>query len=152
MALLLRRRHADRPRRRHRRHGRRHGRPRAPAPGPAPGYRDFQKISAHLHDVSERFFFWKPVEDLFDTIDCRANLNPSTLKDVLSLRMGSSVAGTIRSKVKDDRLAQMLDHFTQYVGSSPYGSPRCSAPSPTCRRRTGCGIPWAAPARWRKPW
>ena len=95
----------------------------APGSGAGNGYRRFQGISAHLHDVSNRFFFWKPVEDLFDTINVRANLNPSTLKDVLSLRMGSSVAGTIRSKVKDDRLAQMLDHFVQYVGSSPYGAP-----------------------------
>src|SRR5690606_4203272 len=37
--------------------------------------------------------------------------------------MGRSVAGAIRSKVSDARVAQMLDHFTQYVGSSPYGSP-----------------------------
>jgi phytoene desaturase len=37
--------------------------------------------------------------------------------------MGSSVAGTIRARVKDARLAQMLDHFIQYVGSSPYGAP-----------------------------
>ena len=95
----------------------------APGKGVGDGYRRFQDISAHLHDVSNRFFFWKPVEDLFDTINIRANMNPSTLRDVLSLRMGSSVAGTIRSKVKDARLAQMLDHFTQYVGSSPYGSP-----------------------------
>ncbi len=95
----------------------------APGSGSGEGYKRFQGISAHLHDVSNRFFFWKPVEDLFDTINIRANLNPSTLKDVLSLRMGSSVAGTIRSKVKDERLAQMLDHFVQYVGSSPYGAP-----------------------------
>lgn len=95
----------------------------APGTRAGEGYRRFQDISAHLHDISERFFFWKPVEDLFDTIDIRANMNPATLRDVLSLRMGSSVAGTIRSKVKDERLAQMLDHFTQYVGSSPYGSP-----------------------------
>jgi phytoene desaturase len=95
----------------------------APGRGVGEGYRRFQKLSAHLHDVSDRFFFWKPVEDLFDTIDLRANLNPSTLRDVLALRMGASVAGTIRARVKDDRLAQMLDHFTQYVGSSPYGSP-----------------------------
>jgi phytoene desaturase len=95
----------------------------APGRRAGDGYKRFQEISAHLHDVSNRFFFWKPVEDLFDTIDLRANLNPSTLRDVLSLRMGSSVAGTIRSKVKDDRLAQMLDHFVQYVGSSPYGAP-----------------------------
>ena len=95
----------------------------APGSGAGEGYRRFQEISAHLHDVSNRFFFWKPVEDLFDTIDIRANLNPATLRDVLSLRMGSSVAGTIRGKVKDGRLAQMLDHFVQYVGSSPYGAP-----------------------------
>jgi phytoene desaturase len=95
----------------------------APGRGTGEGYRRFQKLSAHLHDVSDRFFFWKPVEDLFDTIDMRANLKPSTLRDVMSLRMGASVAGTIRARVKDDRLAQMLDHFTQYVGSSPYGSP-----------------------------
>jgi len=95
----------------------------APGTKAGDGYRRFQGLSENLHHISNRFFFWKPVEDLFDTIDIRANMNPSTLRDVLSLRMGSSVAGTIRSKVKDARLAQMLDHFTQYVGSSPYGSP-----------------------------
>jgi diapolycopene oxygenase len=95
----------------------------APGKKVGEGYRRFQELSENLHGISNRFFFWKPVEDLFDTIDIRANMNPGTLRDVLSLRMGSSVAGTIRSKVKDERLAQMLDHFTQYVGSSPYGSP-----------------------------
>jgi diapolycopene oxygenase len=95
----------------------------APGTGAGPGYLRFQDLARHLHDVSERFFFWKPVEDMLDTFDLKANLNPGTLRDVLSLRMGSSVAGTIRARVKDARLAQMLDHFTQYVGSSPYGSP-----------------------------
>jgi phytoene desaturase len=95
----------------------------APGTGAGEGYRRFQQLAAHLHDVSERFFFWRPVEDMLDTFDLKSNLNPGTLRDVLSLRMGSSVAGTIRARVKDARLAQMLDHFTQYVGSSPYGSP-----------------------------
>lgn len=95
----------------------------APGQGAGSGYRKFLGLAEHLHGVSERFFFWKPVEDMLDTFDFKANLNPGTLRDVLSLRMGSSVAGTIRSRVKDARLAQMLDHFTQYVGSNPYGSP-----------------------------
>src|SRR3712207_2056494 len=64
-----------------------------------------------------------PRSTLFPYTTLFRSLNPSTLRDVLSLRMGASVAGTIRARVKDDRLAQMLDHFTQYVGSSPYGSP-----------------------------
>jgi diapolycopene oxygenase len=95
----------------------------APGTGAGAGYRRFQAIAERLHDVSERFFFWRPVEDMMDTLDLRKNFNPATLRDVLSLRMGASVAGTIRAKVKDARLAQMLDHFTQYVGSNPYGSP-----------------------------
>ena len=33
------------------------------------------------------------------------------------------VAGTVRKFNPDPRVAQMIDHFTQYVGSSPYGSP-----------------------------
>jgi diapolycopene oxygenase len=42
---------------------------------------------------------------------------------VLAMRMGRSVAGTVRAFTPDPRVAQMIDHFTQYVGSSPYGSP-----------------------------
>ena len=95
----------------------------SPEHGVGAGYKRFQAISEQLHGVSNRFFFWKAVEDLFDTIDVRANMNPSTLRDVLSLRMHATVASTIRGQVKDARLAQMLDHFVQYVGSSPYGAP-----------------------------
>src|SRR3712207_8686869 len=50
-----------------------------------------------------------PRSTLFPYTTLFRSLNPSTLRDVLSLRMGMSVAGTIRAKVKDDRLAQMLD-------------------------------------------
>ncbi|ALJ38812.1 phytoene desaturase [Azospirillum brasilense] len=94
-----------------------------PGRGAGEGYRRFQALSERLHGISERFFFWKSVEDLGDTLKVRDSMNASTLSDVLALRMGSTVAGTIRSHVPDARAAQMLDHFTQYVGSSPYGSP-----------------------------
>ncbi|GAN77441.1 phytoene desaturase family protein [Acidisphaera rubrifaciens] len=93
------------------------------SPGNADGYRDFIALSARLHDISERFFFWKSVEDLRDTIDMRKNMDLATLSDILALRMGTTVAGTIRRRVRDTRVAQMLDHFVQYVGSSPYGAP-----------------------------
>ncbi|HYD69080.1 phytoene desaturase family protein [Azospirillum sp.] len=95
----------------------------APGMGVGDGYRRFLARSERLHGISERFFFWKSVEDLTDTIDVRRNLSAATLSDVLALRMGSTVAGTIRGHVPDARVAQMLDHFTQYVGSSPYGAP-----------------------------
>ena len=93
------------------------------SPGNADGYRDFIALSERLHDISERFFFWKSVEDLRDTIDMRKNMDLATLSDIMALRMGTTVAGTIRRRVRDARVAQMLDHFVQYVGSSPYGAP-----------------------------
>ena len=87
------------------------------------GYRRLLQLSEQLHDVSERFFFWKSVEDIGDTLDVKGSMNLATLKDVMSLRMGRTVAGVIRKHVPDARVSQMLDHFTQYVGSSPYSSP-----------------------------
>ncbi len=87
------------------------------------GYRDFLAVSKRLHEISDGFFFWKPVDGLRDTIDMRRNMNPDTLAQVLALRMGATVAGMIRRRVPDARVAQMLDHFTQYVGSSPFASP-----------------------------
>lgn len=95
----------------------------APGKGVGDGYRKFQRVAKHLHGVSEKFFFWKSVEGIADTLNFRANLNPDTLKDVLSLRMGQTVAKVIRGHVPDERLAQMLDHFCQYVGSNPYLAP-----------------------------
>ncbi len=93
------------------------------SPGNSQGYRDFLRMSEGLHEVSERFFFWRSVEDIRDTMDLKKNLDLATLRDVLSLKMGSSVATQIRKKVPDARVSQMLDHFVQYVGSSPYNSP-----------------------------
>ena len=95
----------------------------SPETDSAEGYADFMKLSRQLHEVSDKFFFWKSVESFRDTMDLGNSFKASTLRDVLSLRMGRSVAGTIRKRIPDERVAQMLDHFTQYVGSSPDNSP-----------------------------
>ena len=93
------------------------------APGSGDGYRRFQALSDRLHRISDDYFFWRSVGGIGDMIDLKGGFSAKTLGDVLSMRMGRSVAGTVRSFVPDGRVAQMLDHFTQYVGSSPYGSP-----------------------------
>ena len=87
------------------------------------GYEKFMTASQQLHEISDRFFFWKSVEGIRDTLDFKTTFDISTLKDLLALRMGRSVAKTVRSFVPDERAAQMIDHFTQYVGSSPDASP-----------------------------
>jgi len=89
----------------------------------AVGYEKFMAVSEQLHGVSDRFFFWKSIGGLADTMEVGGAFSPAVLKDVMSLRMGRSVASVVRSHVPDHRVAQMMDHFTQYVGSSPLASP-----------------------------
>ncbi len=87
------------------------------------GYEKFMRMSEGLHGVSDRFFFWRSVGGIGDTLEVGGAFSAAVLKDVLSLRMGQSVASVVRKHVPDKRVAQMMDHFTQYVGSSPYQSP-----------------------------
>ena len=93
------------------------------APQDADGFKRFMKVADRLSDVSDRFFFWRSVEDLRDTMNLKQNLDLGTLKDVMALRMHRTVAGQIKRDVSDPRVAQMLEHFIQYVGSSPLASP-----------------------------
>ncbi|MGB8166033.1 MAG: phytoene desaturase family protein [Chthoniobacteraceae bacterium] len=95
------------------------------APGTNSGarYRDFIAYSARLDGISQRHFFYKPIGGLSDMFEWKASFESKMLGDVMAMRMGRSVAGTVRTFTPDPRVAQMIDHFTQYVGSSPYGSP-----------------------------
>lgn len=88
-----------------------------------PGYRDFMALAQRLHRITERHYFWKSVGGLGDLFEWNAGSMVHLLRDTLAMRMGRSVAGTVRKFNPDPRVAQMLDHFTQYVGSSPAGSP-----------------------------
>lgn len=87
------------------------------------GYRKLLALSEKQHEISRRYFFYKPIGGLRDMFDMRASFEPGTLRDVLSMRLGRTVAETMRGHVRDARVAQMLDHFTQYVGSAPDASP-----------------------------
>jgi phytoene desaturase len=93
------------------------------APGDGEGFDRFMRVADRLSDVSDKFFFWKSVEDLRDTMNMKENFSLGTLSDVMALRMHRTVAGQIKRDVRDPRVQQMLEHFIQYVGSSPLASP-----------------------------
>jgi phytoene desaturase len=95
----------------------------APDSCSAEGYRKFLTLSERLHRISNDYYFWKSIGGIGDMIDFRAGFKPRIMGDLLAMRMGRSVAGTVRKFVPDARVAQMIDHFTQYVGSSPDASP-----------------------------
>ena len=90
-------------------------------------YKDFNlagdALAERLHRISDRHYFWKSIGGVRDMLDWRAGFSAQLMGDVLNMRMGRSVAGTVRKFNPDPRVAQMFDHFTQYVGSCPEQSP-----------------------------
>ena len=58
-----------------------------------------------------------------DTFEIGGAFDIKVLKDVMQMRLGKTVAQVIREHIPDANTAQMLDHFVQYVGSSPDASP-----------------------------
>jgi phytoene desaturase len=95
----------------------------APESRSGEGYRDFLAFARRMNDISQRFFFWRPLGSVRDMFDWRSMFSVGMLRDVMAMRLGKSVARCVRAHVSDPRVAQMLDHFTQYVGSAPDESP-----------------------------
>jgi diapolycopene oxygenase len=95
----------------------------APGTGSGQGYRDFMAFSDRLHHISDSFFFWRSLGSMWDMMDVKSMFRPGMLREVLRMRLGRTVAECVRSHVPEPRISQMLDHFTQYVGSAPDASP-----------------------------
>ena len=92
-------------------------------PGMGGRYQQLMALSKELHEISNKFFFWKSVGSIKDTFDIGGAFDLKVLRDVLKMRMGQTVAGAIREFIAEPNTAQMLDHMVQYVGSSPDASP-----------------------------
>lgn len=89
----------------------------------ATGYKRFLAHSETLHRISENYFFWKPIGGLRDMFKFKGMVEANALHDVWQMRMGRTVSELLRGYVPEPRVSQMLDHFTQYVGSAPDASP-----------------------------
>ena len=87
------------------------------------GYLKLMQQSEQLHAISDRFFFWRSIGSMRDTMDVKGAFDVKVLKDVMRMRLGKTIAQVIREEIPDANTAQMLDHFVQYVGSSPDASP-----------------------------
>jgi len=93
------------------------------SPASSPGYAKFLKHSKQLNDITQRYFFYRNIGSIWDMFKSAEMFRLGSIKDLFALGMGKSVASCVRSYVPDARVAQMLDHFTQYVGSNPEQSP-----------------------------
>jgi phytoene desaturase len=92
-------------------------------PGMGSRYREFMAKSEELHGISDRFFFWRSVGSIGDVLRNSGPLNMAMLRDLTRMKLGATVSGAIHGYIREPRVAQMLEHFVQYVGSSPEASP-----------------------------
>ncbi len=94
-----------------------------PAAKPGSGYREFIEYSRRMYRLSEKVFFYR---DLGSALDMMRQTSPNDLgllRDVLAMRLYSTMAKTAHRSVKEPHLQQLCEHFLQYVGSSPFLAP-----------------------------
>jgi len=94
-----------------------------PGRGVGQGWREFLAYSRRMFSLSERVFFYKDLEGVADLMKKPPTNDPGLLRDVLGMRMHATVAGTVHKHVREPHLAQVCEHFLQYVGSSPFLAP-----------------------------
>ena len=94
-----------------------------PGKGAGEGWRSFIEWSRRMFRLSDRVFFYKDLGSAFDLMKRPPERDPKLLADVLAMRMHSTVAGTLHRWVREPHLAQLSEHFLQYVGSSPFLAP-----------------------------
>ena len=94
-------------------------------PGTSVGrqYLDFIAYSRRMMGLSDKVFYYK---DVGSPMDMMKGTPPGDLKilgDVLAMKMHKTVGTTVHSAIAEPHVRQLVEHFLQYVGSSPFLAP-----------------------------
>lgn len=110
------------------------------APEEMSNYLEFLTYSHRMYDISDKWFFWKPWGSLSDVMKA-GTFGPQSLSLAASIDPMTSMHQAIRKHFKDPRLAQLFEHFVQYVGSSPFIAPAILCLIPWVQLGYGCWYP-----------
>ncbi len=92
------------------------------APDELGAYLEFLTYAQKMNAISDKWFYWKSYGGLKDMMSA----NPMNLQSAaLAMQMDplTTMHQAVRRHFKDERLAQLFEHFVQYVGSSPFIAP-----------------------------
>ncbi len=92
------------------------------APEELGSYLEFLAYAQKMNSISDKWFYWKSYGGLKDMMSA----NPMNLQSAaLAMQMDplTTMHQAVRRHFKDPRLAQLFEHFVQYVGSSPFIAP-----------------------------
>ncbi|MBX3386161.1 MAG: phytoene desaturase [Phycisphaeraceae bacterium] len=94
-----------------------------PNSGAGAGYLRFIAFARRMMRLSEKVFFFKDVGSATDLMRGSPVGDPKLLADVLAMRMHSTMAATAHKHIAEAHVRQLVEHFLQYVGSSPFLAP-----------------------------
>lgn len=81
-------------------------------------------LEAHrLHEIFKNHLYWKPLGGVGDIFDLKALFNLGSLKTLVAARPHQSASECVRSYLRDDRTARIMDQFVQRAGACPYTAP-----------------------------
>lgn len=112
-----------------------------PAARPGAGYQSFIQYSRRMLRLSERVFFYKDLGGVGDLMKSPPKNDPELMRDVLAMRMHSTVGATAHKYIKEPHVQQLVEHFLQYVGSSPFLSPAILTLIAAVQTDYGCWYP-----------
>ena len=92
------------------------------APGELANYLEFLVYAQRMNGISDKYFYWKSYGGLTDLMK-DTSFNLASLGMTLGMDPTKTLHQAVRKHFKDERLAQLFEHFVQYVGSSPFVAP-----------------------------
>ncbi|MEO0511895.1 MAG: phytoene desaturase family protein [Planctomycetota bacterium] len=110
----------------------------ASKPGAGEGYKKFIDFARRMNRLSRDVFFYKDVGGIADVMRQTPLGDPSIMMDALAMRLHSTVAKTAHGMVSEPHARQMIEHFLQYVGSSPFLAPAILSMIASAQVDQGC--------------
>lgn len=104
-------------------------------------YARFLAWSRRMLRLSEKVFFFKDLGGMPDLMRKPPARDPGLLADVAAMRLHSTVGATAHSIITEPHVRQLVEHFLQYVGSSPFLAPAILALIAAAQTDHGCWYP-----------
>lgn len=104
-------------------------------------YLGFINYSRRMLRLSEKVFFYKDLGGMTDLMREKPPTDPALLRDVLAMRLHSTVGATLHKMIDEPHVRQMCEHFLQYVGSSPFLAPTILTLIAAAQTDHGCWYP-----------
>ncbi len=99
---------------------------------------NFIEFSRRMNRLSRRVFFYRDIGGLADLLRATPVADAQISADALAMRPLSTYAQTVRRYIRETHVQQLVEHFLQYVGSSPFLAPSMLAMIASVQLDQGC--------------